>query len=297
MILIEFDKAGAEWVVVAYLTGDANMLSVVESGKSPHVVTGSLISRVPEWLVEKENEAVGHTTDPQAIKSIREGIEELERGDYFLPRSMSIRQCGKKSNHGLNYDERYKRFALENEIEEAESKIIVNLYKTEAYPGIPIWHETIQNTLRDGRTLTNCFGRKRVFMDAWGPELFNAAYAFIPQSTVYDITREAIVQIRNTDDKFLQQAQLLAQVHDQLLYQYPLEDPIRLANVIMRVVEGPMNPMMSYNGRDFRIGTTVRIGRNWSDAGMHNIRVSGNIDETEKDIEEALEKINGRQAA
>ena len=32
-MLLEFDLAGAEWVVVAYLSGDERMIDVVESGK------------------------------------------------------------------------------------------------------------------------------------------------------------------------------------------------------------------------------------------------------------------------
>ena len=33
-LLIELDKAGAEWVIVAYISGDGAMIQVVESGKS-----------------------------------------------------------------------------------------------------------------------------------------------------------------------------------------------------------------------------------------------------------------------
>jgi len=133
-------------------------------------------------------------------------------------------------------------------------------------------------------------------MDAWGPELFQAAYAFIPQSTVFDITREAMVKIRESKDQYVGQAQLLAQVHDQLLYQYPTENIIELAHVIRVVANGLMNPLLSYNGREFAIGTTVRIGKNWSDSGMYGIDLSGYGDSIEDSIREALEKINGRQA-
>ena len=63
-MLAEFDLAGAERVVVAYLADDANMISVVESGKSPHVATGALISGAPKELIEREDKLLKHMTDP-----------------------------------------------------------------------------------------------------------------------------------------------------------------------------------------------------------------------------------------
>ena len=180
-ILMELDKAGAEWVIVAYASGDASMIHVIESGKSPHTVTGSLISGAPEEFVERENAIIGHHTDPDTIYDLRmEHFQnEFENSNWFFPRIFSIRQMGKKSNHGLNYDMRYRRFALENEMDETESKAIVESYHRDAYPGIKLWHNTIKNKLNENRTLENCFGRRRKFFDAWGPELFDAAYSFI----------------------------------------------------------------------------------------------------------------------
>ncbi len=46
-ILCEFDKAGAEWVVVAYEAGDQKMIDVVNSSESPHAITGQYISNAP----------------------------------------------------------------------------------------------------------------------------------------------------------------------------------------------------------------------------------------------------------
>ena len=95
-ILMEFDKSGAEWVVVAYASGDGQMIDVVKGDESPHSKTGMLISGAPIELVEMENKLVEHHTDPDTIRTIRsESLAALLEGDYFLPRSMSIRQAGK----------------------------------------------------------------------------------------------------------------------------------------------------------------------------------------------------------
>lgn len=77
-LFIELDKTGAEWVVVAYLTGDAQMLKVVESGESPHPMTGHLISGVPIPIIELEDKLIGHRTDPEELTDVREKIPELQ---------------------------------------------------------------------------------------------------------------------------------------------------------------------------------------------------------------------------
>ena len=261
-VLIEFAKSGEEWVVVAYLTGDGNMLSVVEDGRDPHTVTGSFISGMPEELVVKDHKAVGGNTDPEVIKKLRERYisEYRESNKFFWPRSMSVRQCGKKSNHGLNYDMKYRRFALENEIEESEAKRIVDGYKKKAYPGLTLWHESVQQQLRDNRTLVNCFGRKRKFMDAWGPELFDAAYSFIPQSTVFDICREGMINTYKCEHEIVRRSELLMHTHDSNTYQYPTDEPWELAYFCEVVANSYMKPKCHYNGRDFYINTTMKMG-------------------------------------
>lgn len=288
-LLIELDKAGAEWVVVGYLSGDANMLDVIEKGTSPHVRTGSLISNAPEEFVEKENKIVGNNTDPDTIIGLREPIKHLIQSDWYLPRVMSIRQAGKKGNHGLNYNLRYKGFALHNEIEEKEAKTIVELYHG-AYPGIRLWHKTVQHQLNENRTLVNCFDRKRRFLDAWGENLFDAAYAFLPQSTVFDTTRIGMKKFhRNTSPEFLR-ACLLAQIHDSCLLGYNYRDPVEMAEVMIIMGLDYMNPLCVYNSREFYINTTMKIGTNWGD--MYECTLSQDVEETATAIEQVIKEIN-----
>jgi hypothetical protein len=50
--------------------------------------------------------------------------------------------------------------------------------------------------LSKDRSLINPFGRRRIFMDRWGDELFKEAYSFIPQSTVADkLNRDGLAYI------------------------------------------------------------------------------------------------------
>lgn len=280
----EIDKRQAEWVVVAYLTGDANMLSVVESGRDSHIHTASLMFNIEPEVLEYESKLVGNNTDADAIYDIRTRDEILSRYHEHLPRTMSGRQCGKKSNHGLNYDEGYVKFALINEIEQSDSKRIVELYHR-IYPGIRAsYYESVKRQLQKDRTLTNCFGRRVRFMDAWGPDLWKAAYSMLPQSSVVDSLNIGMVGIYN--DALLCELkeynlEILAQTHDSILLQAPVDLvwSERFLPVRERV-HAYVSPDLSYNGRTFKIATDDKLGQNWG--GYHSVKNTKGMKELKK---------------
>jgi DNA polymerase I-like protein with 3'-5' exonuclease and polymerase domains len=263
-VLWEVDKRQAEWVVVAYLTGDSNMIKVVESGLDAHLYTASLMFNAPMELLAEEAKLIGNSTDPEYIRTQREEHPRLAEIASRLPRTMSARQCGKRSNHGLNYDEGYVKFAMINEMDQTEAKRIWSLYHT-TYPGLRLWYESVKRQLQKDRTLTNCFGRKVRFLDAWGPDLWKSAYAMLPQSTVVDSLNIGMAKIYAdswlTKDNDLE---ILAQVHDSLLLQIPrsvYESP-RFKEVKDRVFEY-VSPTIEYNSRQFKIATDMKVGLNW----------------------------------
>lgn len=265
-MLVEFDLAGAEWVIVAYLSGDANMISVVESGESPHVATGHLISRVDKELIVKEHKLLGSATDPDHIRAMREQhLPELFDGDPFLPRSMTIRQAGKKSNHGLNYNMQYRRFALENEMPETDAKPIVDLYRNRAYPGLLDYHKEVRDDIRTkDRTLTNLLGRKVRLLDQPGPDLWDKAYSFKPQSTVFDICRQALMKVYYDQGPLCRPARPKANVHDSLMFGYPNVGQDQLIEFACLVREY-LSIELYCKGRTFRLGVDVKYGPNWGE--------------------------------
>lgn len=295
-IFLNFDKAGAEWTVVAYLSGDARMLDVVQSGKSPHTVTGSLISGAPEDLVAQEHKAIGDLNIPQEIEAIRQSqFPNLLAGNYFLPRSMSIRQAGKKSNHALNYGEGYRVFALQNEMEETEARQIVDYYLTKAYPGIPLWQEAIRRELKNNhRVLTNCFQQKVTLRGAWDSFLWKAAYAFKPQSTVVHMVNRGMMEWYRAEDPYLRNFDLRTQVHDSLLAQFWLDgSPDQFYNLArsVRFIDSAISPLCCYNQRDFTIRTDAKIGLNWQT--MYPFPLADNLDEQVRILEEAVDRLFG----
>lgn len=267
-VFLEVDKRQAEWVVVAYATGDANMIAAVEKGLDVHTHTASLMFHVDPDLIKRESKIVGHNTDSDYIRELRR--QQLsEFYDARWPRTMSLRQCGKKSNHGLNYDEGPNGFALTNEIEIPEARRIVALYH-QIYPGIRIWYESIKRDLGRDRTLTNCFGRCVRFMGQWGDELWKSAYSMIPQSTVVDSLNEGMVKIH--DDirlcgKGWFNIDVLAQVHDSVLMQIPKKWITQRAvfDQVVGTISDYTSPDITYNGRTFKIASDYKFGLNWGE--------------------------------
>jgi len=263
---IEVDKRQAEWVVVAYVAGDANMIAAVEGGIDVHTYTACQMFEVPPEVVKVDHKLCGHITDADTIKELRMS-DPLLRQHYksTWPRSMSLRQCGKKSNHGLNYDEGYRGFALINEMDEGEAKRVYTFYHN-IYPGIKRWYEATKYALQKNRTLTNYFGRAVRFLGAWNDKLWKAAYSMIPQSTVVDSRNEGMVRIY--EDEWLTRAlngDILAQVHDSILMQFPikwLEDK-HIFDTLMAKVTYYTSPDIEYNGKRFKIASDYKVGLNW----------------------------------
>lgn len=272
-VFLEVDKRQAEWVVVAYVSGDANMISAIEKGVDVHLHTASLMFGTEAELIKYENKIVGHVTDAEAIHELRMSDPILSKWAREFPRAMSARQCGKKSNHGLNYDEGPNGFATINEMDFREGKRIHSLYHT-IYPGIKLWYENVKLQLRKDRSLTNCFGRKVRFLGQWGDDLFKSAYSMLPQSTVVDSLNMGMVKIYS--DEFLTRVinlDVLAQVHDSVLMQVPiaaLRDRATF-NALFERISDYTSPEMCYNTRTFKIASDFKAGLNWGGAhDKHN---------------------------
>lgn len=288
-ILLDFDKAGAEWVIVAYFSQDPTMIEIVEGGRDPHTATGAMISGTSEELVLKEHKAVGKNTDATLLEAIRyKLVPELFDKDYFLPRTMSIRQAGKKGNHGLNYDEGIEGFCLINEVSYDEGAKVWKMYRR-AYPGVGRMHKYVQHQLRgtatsagvvinEARTLTNCFGRKCRFMDAWGPDMFRQAYAFTPQSTVVDILNKAIVLIWDDDSPLMRGTDMRMQTHDSLTLHHRIDNFLDSAALCIKISMDYLNPVMEYHGREFKMATDLKMGLRLGEDDMLEVPLTEDVD-------------------
>lgn len=267
-VLLEVDKRQAEWVVVAYSCNDANMIKAIQDGLDVHAWTAHMMFGVPLEVVKADAELCGHSTNADQINIARFNDDYVNK--FYAPkwpRTMSLRQCGKKSNHGLNYDEGPNQFAILNEITPTEAKYVIDRYFN-GYPGIKKGHEHTRRQLQNDRTLTNCFGRKVRFMGEWAQDLWKSAYSFVPQSTVVDSLNQGMVKIYH--DSLITKVwnvDILAQVHDSILLQVPIkvvQNKTAFTSLIDKINDYT-SPTLSYNGNDFTIATDAKIGYNWGE--------------------------------
>jgi DNA polymerase-1 len=265
-MFISLDKRQAEWVVVAYASGDTSMIAAVEQGLDVHAYTASRMTKVPIDIIKAENKAIGHTSDPEEVLEYRRSIPLLSKmidAGMWFPRSMSMRQCGKKSNHGLNYDETYRMFALINELTEKEAKFIVDFYH-KGYPGIQKWYDwTLKELQRYNRVLVNMFGRPYRFLGHWDKDLWKSAYSYNPQSTVGELVNRGMCDIYYDKRPELGDAEIVQQVHDNILLQIP-EDSRFLGEAVL-AAKKHLEPVLQWQGREFVIATDMKIGYNLRD--------------------------------
>jgi DNA polymerase I-like protein with 3'-5' exonuclease and polymerase domains len=112
------------------------------------------------------------------------------------------RQLGKRARHAANYGIGKHQLMLtlaKNGMFISEWKAGKTLEKIHmASPNIRnVFHTEIQQALSDNNcVLVSPHGRRRQFLNRWGEELFKEAYSFIPQATVSDHLKLAMLRIR-----------------------------------------------------------------------------------------------------
>lgn len=221
-ILINADLSQAEARVVAYLAEDKRLAQVFEAGGDIHRRNASLMFNKPESQIKEE--------------------------ERFL---------AKRAVHGLNYGMGPVTFARECGIDIATAKRVYNIYFS-TFPRLKLWHKNVLDVLRRTRTLTNPFGRKRIFFNKWSDSLLKEGLAFVPQSTVADMTNQAIVRLdaqwRGDSSK-----QLLLQVHDSIVAQARVDKVDEAVQEMLSALECPV----TINGKILTIPSDVKIGENW----------------------------------
>ncbi len=244
-LMYNIDLSQAENRVVAYISPEPNMISAFENKIDLHKQTAGLIFSKPWEEVSDE-----------------EGSSTIGGGNF------SERFWGKKANHGLNYDLGYKTFAFLYEISESDAKFIVERYH-KAYPGVRQYHAWIRHQLSKNRTIENLFGRKRLFLDRWGDELFKSSYSYIPQSTVAEIiNRRGLIYVYYNQQLF-KPVDLLLQVHDNIIFQmnykkFSWEEQAKC----LILIKNSLEEKLTWRGAEFSIPISLEVGMNLNKKGM-----------------------------
>jgi len=281
------DLSQIENRIVAYVGGVIPQIEAFEQGIDLHRMTASIIFGKPY------NEISGE-----------DGSSVLGDG------RQSERYWGKKGNHAVNYDVTYKTFALKNEMPEKEAKYILEHRIHKGYPQIRGgYHLTIQDMLKKDRTVTNLMGRSRLFLGPIIPQYPNVpksacintyreAYAQLPQSTTADKINEHGLEYIYYDQEQFAPVELLAQVHDSVVFQIPLSEPweehARMVNSIKQSLEQPLY----WKQTKIETPADVAIGLNMCKDDMTEIKskdIPSDLDKLANIIKETHEKLKKKR--
>lgn len=178
----------------------------------------------------------------------------------------------KKSVHGFSYDLgplKWTRVVAK----ETDGEVIVpvSTAKTikfalyEDLDSIPKWQASVQAHLRSQQvhSITNAFGRRRIFFERFGDDLFREAYATEPQGTVADDVSDCIYQI----SRKLPFVELLQQNYDSFLGQCPAD---RVEEAIQQMRPIVLRPfyVKSFDGTrsvELVVPVTFKTGNRWGE--------------------------------
>lgn len=181
---------------------------------------------------------------------------DRELADQNFYRELSYRDSCKRLGHGTKYYGKAPHMAKETRIplpmvEDFQKEFFL------AFPEIKEWHAWTKSKLHRDGWITSLMNRRRWFFGRrYDDETLRAAIAYDPQGSVADIISLGIQAIHNSNLP----VQLLLQVHDALLVQYPekLEDEILPQVTSLIEVEIPL-----LHNRTLKIPAESAVGWNW----------------------------------
>lgn len=236
-----FDLEQAESRVVAYVSGDVNYIKAFESGDLHTTVAIMCWPNLPWTGVMKDDRKIA---------------------DQIYYRHFTYRDIAKRLGHATNYNGAARTLAGILKIPE---QIVIQFQSSyfAAFPGIRRWHQTVATQLQTKGYLITALGRKRNFLGRrYDDATLREAIAYEPQSTVGELLNLFLYRIW----KHREEHQCLAQIHDAVLGQYPMQSEATLIPAILKLAEIPVK---------YPIGTMIipaeaQVGWNWAKATEQN---------------------------
>lgn len=266
-LVLEADP-GMDMGYADYMQGESNIVAHL-SGDEKYIeahALGDVHTYVTRYLWPE----LGWTGDLKLDKKIAKQLppwDPVEGHDYRF-------QC-KRIQHGSNYGLSPMGISLIAHIPLAEAKRAYERYMTE-FSMIPAWQQWVWNEIREHRTLVNPLGRPiNLFGRPNDPHTHKQGLAFLPQSLLADIDNIAMWRIWYELEG--EGVQLLAQVHDALLHQYPTgrldleRRALQLMSIPVQVTD------ILGKTRTMTIGVEAAVGKNWGHKSPEN---PNGIDET-----------------
>lgn len=178
---------------------------------------------------------------------------KLAEEPYY--RHYSRRFMCKRIGHGSNYAGKPRTLAEQAKVDVGAVEDFQTAY-FKTFPAHLRWHANVEQRLAEDGYLISLTNRKRYFFGRLNDDsTIREAIAFDPQGSLADILDSGMLEVWKHRD-----CQLLMQIHDAVLVQYPeaCED-----EVIPKLLEQLKSPIELEQGRRFIIPSDVLTGWNW----------------------------------
>jgi len=233
-VLLSVDYSQIELRIVAHMAKDESMLAAFRAGQDIHATTAAAIYNVNLDQVTKE-----------------------------------MRRHAKAINFGLIYGMSPFGLTRTTELTLAEAEEFVKAYFIQ-FPGIKKYLDGIRKQAAVDGYVETLLGRRRYFPALQGKqnavirnreerEAINAPI----QGTAADIMKLAMLRIPHALKGANLHAQMLLQVHDELVLEVPKEEIVKTAGVVQEV-------MSSAYPLDIPLSTEARSGLNWGEMKVIN---------------------------
>lgn len=219
--------------------GGPNYLDAAESGDL-HTTVSKLCWRELPW-----------PGDPR-------GDRELADQPFY--REKSYRDLGKVLGHGSNFNGKPPQMSKHTKTDQRVISDFQDRYFG-AFPELQKRIEWVDNEIISNGAITTLFGRRRFFLKRRGDnKTLNEGCAFEPQSMTAEEINHAMLKVFRLREQF-PLLQMLLQVHDSLLLQYPEE--YETQGIIPAVKKAFTTVLELRAGRSFYVPCEVQVGWNW----------------------------------
>lgn len=279
-VLVQVDQAGAEALIVAYLTKAGKMRDFFNYKVKPHTYNAAKLFEA-HWceLLGVSSIADLFELPISQVKSWKHWKDletAIKKSDNDIP-ARRYYYISKQGVHSGNYDVQARSLVM-NILDKSEGAIALPVTEGDriirTYHGIvpevrSEFHPYVRNQVTAHRCLRNLFGFPRLFGGALDDTLMREAYAQIPQSTVGCITNIAHSEIQQKLDVGEYEGFCIIQNnHDSLLAMCPESKSVEVAKILTTHMQRELvNPW----GEKFRMGAEASVGPNWYDMEEINL--------------------------
>lgn len=296
MTLVAIDYRQLEMRLLAHMSGDENMRSVIRKGWDIHAGTAALMYEVPYEDIQEAKFMKGW------LESDKVPRERIPKWIFELT---GMRQDAKAVGFGINYGEGIPALAQKLGISKQEAQARKNKY-FEPYPGVKDFIDYTHESCRETLEVHTILGRKRRLLEAnadWkegfyhrrdkryvperpGPLAARAlrqAVNSVIQGSAADVARLAQIlceprvlkDIGLTNKRSEEMERIginqLLQVHDEVVFEVPTDSLKEGIEVLSRTMERPFQYVPEMLGIDFRelsipLDVDAGYGEAWSEA-------------------------------